>query len=134
MKSHAINDFSGVKENFTVTTKDREFQSGKNSTSDSCGIPWNYCHHERPVFLQNRSFRNSCNYLRSSPISVGDDDDELDEPPSGQHERWDYMLQQLIQYREKYGDTLVPMEFDPNPKLGTWGKYDSCLEEEEWSC
>lgn len=37
--------------------------------------------------------------------------------------RWDQMLAQFLQYREDHGDTLVPMEYDLNPRLGTWGKW-----------
>lgn len=35
---------------------------------------------------------------------------------------WENMLAELIQYREEHGDTLVPMEYDLNPRLGTWGE------------
>jgi len=35
---------------------------------------------------------------------------------------WENMLAELSQYREEHGDTLVPMEYDLNPRLGTWGK------------
>jgi hypothetical protein len=38
---------------------------------------------------------------------------------------WEKMLSELIEYREKYGDTLVPVEFPDNPQLGTWGKHDT---------
>jgi len=34
--------------------------------------------------------------------------------------QWDKMLSELIEYREKYGDTLVPVEFADNPQLGSW--------------
>lgn len=36
-------------------------------------------------------------------------------------DRWDYMVEQLISYREEFGDTLVSTSYDSNPKLGTWG-------------
>ena len=39
-----------------------------------------------------------------------------------QQERWDYMVKQLIVYREEHGDTLVSCEYEANPRLGTWGK------------
>lgn len=34
--------------------------------------------------------------------------------------RWHKMLGELSDYREEHGDSLVPMEYDINPKLGTW--------------
>jgi len=41
---------------------------------------------------------------------------------SKRNAHWENMLAELIQYREGHGDTLVPMEYDLNPRLGTWGK------------
>ena len=35
---------------------------------------------------------------------------------------WEKMLEELIRYRNMYGDTLVPAEFSKNPQLGTWGE------------
>lgn len=34
--------------------------------------------------------------------------------------RWLKMLGELSDYRKENGDSLVPMEYDTNPKLGTW--------------
>ena len=36
--------------------------------------------------------------------------------------RWEHMKQQLIEYREEHGNTLVPLSFEENPKLGIWGE------------
>mmetsp|Transcript_8343 Transcript_8343/g.16515 ORF Transcript_8343/g.16515 Transcript_8343/m.16515 type:complete len:133 (+) Transcript_8343:1-399(+) len=33
---------------------------------------------------------------------------------------WESMFQSLIEYKELYGNTLVPKKYDKNPKLGTW--------------
>jgi hypothetical protein len=44
-------------------------------------------------------------------------------PSAKRNAHWEKMLSELIEYREKYGDTLVPAEFSDNPQLGTWGKY-----------
>jgi len=37
-------------------------------------------------------------------------------------DRWDYMIEQLIEYKKEHGDTLVPSDYEYNQKLGTWGK------------
>ena len=34
--------------------------------------------------------------------------------------RWQKMLGELSDYRKEHGDSLVPMEYDINQKLGTW--------------
>jgi len=33
---------------------------------------------------------------------------------------WFQMLQEMIAYKNEYGDCLVPVEFEKNPKLGKW--------------
>jgi hypothetical protein len=34
--------------------------------------------------------------------------------------KWKNMLQELKEYREKHGHTMVPIEYELNPKLGAW--------------
>ena len=33
---------------------------------------------------------------------------------------WNKRLQELVEYKEKHGDCLVPQRFSENPQLGTW--------------
>jgi hypothetical protein len=35
-------------------------------------------------------------------------------------DQWDCMFEKLNEYKEKYGDCLVPKRYQENPKLGTW--------------
>jgi hypothetical protein len=35
-------------------------------------------------------------------------------------DQWDCMFEKLREYKEKYGDCLVPKRYKENPKLGTW--------------
>ncbi len=65
----------------------------------------------------------------SSIIDEGDDgtrgvsNDSFDKKTRwAREDRWDHMVEQLISYREEFGDTLVSTTYEPNPKLGTWGK------------
>mmetsp|Transcript_8986 Transcript_8986/g.19095 ORF Transcript_8986/g.19095 Transcript_8986/m.19095 type:complete len:505 (+) Transcript_8986:248-1762(+) len=37
-------------------------------------------------------------------------------------EKWDQRLSELLHFRKKYGHTLVPHTFDPNPQLARWVK------------
>jgi Helicase associated domain len=34
--------------------------------------------------------------------------------------QWNDMYERLAEYKEKYGDTLVPKKYEPDPKLATW--------------
>ena len=53
----------------------------------------------------------------------GDNKGDFDAPVKTKRaQHWEAMLEELIKYREKHGDTLVPAEYDLNPKLGTWGE------------
>lgn len=36
---------------------------------------------------------------------------------------WGELFQQLKVYKEEYGDTNVPLNFAPNPKLANWVQY-----------
>jgi hypothetical protein len=59
----------------------------------------------------------------SSQDGDGDNKGDFDAPVRTKRaQHWDAMLEELIQYRNKHGDTLVPAEYDLNPKLGTWGE------------
>lgn len=40
--------------------------------------------------------------------------------PSDKKFSWFDRLHQLIEYKEKYGDTLVPKRYEKNPSLGNW--------------
>jgi hypothetical protein len=72
---------------------------------------------DRLMDVQRTSY---VNFSTTAP-EQGEVDDNVDEEPSTSREdRWDYMLQQLVAYREEHGDTLVPIEYDINPQLGTW--------------
>eukprot|EP00985_Skeletonema_marinoi_P021764 scaffold13537_cov142-Skeletonema_marinoi.AAC.2 len=33
---------------------------------------------------------------------------------------WNEMFQQIVEYKDKHGDTLVPAKYPDNPQLGTW--------------
>jgi len=35
-------------------------------------------------------------------------------------DHWDLMFRQLVEYKQKHGDCLVPSRFEENPKLGKW--------------
>ena len=35
-------------------------------------------------------------------------------------EGWMRMLKQLMEYKEKHGDCIVPTKYDGNPKVGNW--------------
>lgn len=37
-----------------------------------------------------------------------------------QLESWDAMFDQLVEYKQKHGDCLVPQTYKENPKLGKW--------------
>ena len=37
-------------------------------------------------------------------------------------EKWNTRLKELLQYRQEYGDCLVPHTFNPNPQLARWVK------------
>ncbi len=37
--------------------------------------------------------------------------------------KWNDMLQQLILYKEEFGDTNVPLNYASNPKLANWVHY-----------
>lgn len=37
--------------------------------------------------------------------------------------KWNEMFQQLELYKEEFGDTNVPLNYDPNPKLANWVHY-----------
>jgi hypothetical protein len=36
------------------------------------------------------------------------------------NKQWEQMLSELLDYRTKHGDTLVPTEYPDNPQLATW--------------
>ncbi len=100
-----------------------------NSCTSSSTRSW---HHGRLISLERRLL-SSQSFLKPYNLDNNDnhddlatnseDDDDTFESRNILQDRWNDMLQQLIEYRETYGDTLVPMQFEPNPKLGTWGKY-----------
>lgn len=62
----------------------------------------------------------------NADLTASSTDDEKDfiksEAPvkTKRRRHWEAMLGELIEYREKYGDTMVPAEFNLNPRLGTW--------------
>ena len=64
----------------------------------------------------------------NADLTASSTDDEKDfiksEAPvkTKRRQHWEAMLGELIEYREKYGDTMVPAEFNLNPRLGTWGE------------
>ena len=37
------------------------------------------------------------------------------------NKQWEQMFQELLDYRKRYGDLLVPTEYPENPQLATWG-------------
>jgi hypothetical protein len=101
--------------------------TGKNLNVNICGRYEDSVHYFR-TFSSNISIasdEDTISEVGSSSTSNSTDDSNsniADERPSSRQERWDFMMQQFIAYREEHGDTLVPMEFEPNPQLGTWGK------------
>jgi|EP01083_Nonionella_stella_P082166 hypothetical protein len=37
--------------------------------------------------------------------------------------KWNVMFEELKKYKEEYGDTNVPLNFDANPKLANWVQF-----------
>ena len=46
--------------------------------------------------------------------------DSYNNGPVSNDERWQIRFNELKEYKEKYGDTLVPNRYDVNPQLGRW--------------
>ena len=94
-----------------------------------------------PAFIKHGCFKRFLtNNTRSSRQSVDqkesiknyenedNEEDKLETPKKINtisridQEGWNQMLQDLIDYKQEYGDCLVPKAFAPNEKLGLWGK------------
>lgn len=66
-------------------------------------------------------------FIKKSAGSKKEDDSSL-EPVNVQQQRkqhlneaqWEEMYQRLVQYKQQYGDCLVPRKFEGDPKLATW--------------
>ncbi len=76
--------------------------------------------------LSSQAFSSSSSSSEHQQHDEEEDYTEEEENPENydgyRMQRWEYMKQQLIEYREKHGDTLVPLQFEENPQLGIWGE------------
>jgi len=86
---------------------------------------------ERLEKLQSIGFTWSAKNLRKTKASAPDKPKKLKAGPDDaagkvaarnrlNDAQWEEMYQRLQQYKEKFGDCLVPRKYEPDPKLGAW--------------
>ncbi|CAJ1957843.1 unnamed protein product [Cylindrotheca closterium] len=87
---------------------------------------------ERLNKLESVGFAWVAKFVKKSTSSKNKDDDSnstnSSEPVNLQQQRkqhlnevqWEEMYHRLVQYKQQYGDCLVPRKFEGDPKLATW--------------
>ena len=82
---------------------------------------------ERLEKLESVGFAWVAKFLKKAAPKKDDDANTLDAANAQQQRKqrlneaqWEDMYQRLVQYREQFGDCLVPRKFEGDPKLATW--------------
>ncbi|KAI2495377.1 hypothetical protein MHU86_19131 [Fragilaria crotonensis] len=69
---------------------------------------------------------SSSYHSSASSVDTADTHETLDDGTQRfkpfHEEKWNTRLKELLQYRQEYGDCLVPHTFNPNPQLARWVK------------
>jgi Helicase associated domain len=74
----------------------------------------------------DRAPSSSTFHSSASSVDTADTNETLDDGTQRfkpfHEEKWNTRLKELLQYRQEYGDCLVPHTFNPNPQLARWVK------------
>lgn len=99
---------------------------GEGSNSDLSGL-FDDDDKEAPLTYGRADRVSSYNYHSSaSSVDTADTTETMDDGTQRfkpfHEEKWNARLKELLQYRQEYGDCLVPHTFTPNPQLARWVK------------
>ena len=84
-------------------------------------------HRKKAFFSSQRTHTSNLHNDISSSSSPSDDCStfprKILSKRNWHNEQWEKNFKELIAYKEKHGDTLVPREYDLNRKLSSWGEF-----------